>query len=441
MDLILGMIFTFTILLLSVYRGLYVGYALGLGCLIFTYIAYRRGFSLKAISKMLVAGGRKTFVVIQIFILIGAITSIWMASGTVPGIVYYGIKFMNPNYFILYAFLISCLISSLLGTALGTVSTVGIALIAMARGGSVDLNMTAGAIIAGAFFGDRISPMSSSANLVANLTGTDLFTNIKNMFKSSVIPFILSIIFYTYLSSRQPLNILGKSIDSDIMETFRINLIVLLPALLIVVMSLFRVDVKISMLASILVASVLALFLQKYRLLEVLKFLFIGFELNASNPLYAIISGGGIVSMAKAGLVIYLACALSGIFEGTDMLKSVEAIFTRAKSHTSLFAYTSLVSLLTAALGCSQAIAVVLTEQLMADAYSKKGIDKYDLALDLENTAIVLSTFIPWNMAAFVPTTAMNVSRIGFMPYASYLYLVPILSFLALRFDLRKSLA
>lgn len=440
MDLILGMFFTFSFLLVSVYKGIYVGLPLTLGCLIFTYIAWKRGFTIKNILKMLSSGGRKTFVVLQIFILIGAITSIWMASGTVPGIVYYGINFMNPNFFILYAFLISSLVSFLLGTALGTVSTVGIALIVMARGGSVDLNMTAGAIIAGAFFGDRISPMSSSANLVANLTGTNLFTNIKNMFKSSIIPFLLSVVFYTYLSFKQPLNIVGSSIDREIIQIFTINWIVLLPALVIIVFSLFRIDVKISMLWSIIVSSLIGVFLQKYSFIEIFRFIFLGFHLDKTNPLYTIIKGGGIFSMWKASLVIYLSCALSGIFEGTEMLKSIEVIFSKAKTHAELFSYTIIVSILTAALGCSQAISVVLTDQLMSNSYKEKNIGKYDLALDLENTGIVLSAFIPWNMAAFVPTTTMNVSRVGFMPYAFYLYLIPFVSFIALKLNLRKSI-
>ena len=135
-------------------------------------------------------GGKRAFVVLEIFLLIGIITGTWIASGTVPAIIYYGIKYMNPNFFILYTFLISCIVSFLLGTSLGTVSTVGVALILMAKGGNINIDIAAGAIIAGAYFGDRCSPMSSSAILVANLTRTNLYTNISNMFKTAVIPFI-----------------------------------------------------------------------------------------------------------------------------------------------------------------------------------------------------------------------------------------------------------
>ena len=170
MDIIGGMIFTFCVLIFSVLKGIYVGIPLFLSFLTFALISWKRGFSLKDIYTMSYNGSKKSFVVLKIFLFIGAITSVWMAAGTVPGIVYYGIKFMNPKFFILYSFLICTLVSFLLGTALGTVSTAGLALIVMARSGNMNLNIAAGAIMAGAYFGDRCSPMSSSANLVANLT-------------------------------------------------------------------------------------------------------------------------------------------------------------------------------------------------------------------------------------------------------------------------------
>lgn len=384
-------------------------------------------------------GGKKAFVVLKIFILIGGITAIWISAGTVAGIVYYGIKLMNPKFFIVYAFLISSVVSFLLGTSFGTVSTVGLALIVMAKGGNVDLNIAAGAIISGAYFGDRCSPMSSSANLVATLTETNLFSNIKNMLISSIVPFLLSLGLYFYFSFKEPLQFSQSNIDGEILKTFTINWIVLLPAIIILVFSIFRVSVKVSMLFSILIASIITIALQHYSLNQVVSYLFLGFHLEPNNPLYSIIKGGGILPMWKASLVIFISCALSGIFEGTNMLKNVEKIFLKADSHSNLFSYTTLVSIATAALGCSQAIAVVLTSQLMSNNYREKKIDKYKFALDLENTGIVLSALIPWNMAAFIPTTTMNVSKVGYIPYAFYLYLLPMISIISIRIGERKS--
>lgn len=388
---------------------------------------------LRDIIKMSINGGKKAFVVLIIFLLIGGITGIWMASGTVPAIIYYGIKYMNPNFFILYTFIISSIVSFLLGTSLGTVSTVGVALILMAKGGNVNVNIAAGAIIAGAYFGDRCSPMSSSANLVANLTNTNLYINIRNMFRTSIIPFILSIIIYFILSLQQPLNIIQSNMDTEIANIFKINWIVLLPAIIILIFSLFKINVKLSMIVSIVLASAVAIILQQYKPMEVLRFIILGFNLDSSNPLQNILKGGGIISMWKASFVVFVSCALSGIFDGTNMLKNIEDILMRGKSRYILFIYTAITSIVTAAFGCNQSIATVLTHHLMNKSYEDKNIDNYQLAIDLENTGVVLAALIPWNIAAFVPTMTMGVSSTNFIPYAFYLYLIPIINIFYLK--------
>lgn len=434
METVFGLVITFVMLMFSIYKGIFIGYPLLISFFIFVMISLHKGYSIKAISKMAYDGGKKSFVVLKIFILIGAITAVWMSSGTVPSIVYYGINLMNPNYFIFYAFIISSLVSFLLGTSLGTVSTVGLALIVMAKSGEVNTSIAAGAIIAGAYFGDRCSPMSSSANLISNLTETELFINIKNMLKSAVLPFILSLILYFVVSLSSPLNTASGGIDKAIVKSFEISILALFPSIIILALSIFRVNVKISMFLSIALASVLSIYIQDYKINEVLYFILMGFHLDLDNPLYLIIKGGGIISMLRPAIVVFISCSLAGIFEGTKTLQSVEKLLLKANSRSSLFLYTTIVSILTAAFGSNQSIAAVLTASLMDKAYKQNSIDKYQMALDLENTGIVLSALIPWNLAAFVPTSTMAVSPVGFIPYAFYLYLLPITSYMILRY-------
>jgi len=433
MDIVFSIIIIFTVLVFSILKGIFIGYPLLLSLFIFAYIALRKGFSLKSIIQMSYSGGKKAFIVLKIFILIGALTGIWMASGTVPAIIYYGINYLNPNFFILYAFLISSVVSFLLGTSFGTISTVGVALILMAKSGNGNINIVAGAIMAGAYFGDRCSPMSSSANLVANLTRTDLYTNIKNMFQTSIIPFTTSIIMYLILSFKQPLNFTQSNMDVEIISIFKIHWIVLIPAIIILVFSIFKVNVKLSMFISITLASVIAILFQGYGPIEILRFMLLGFRLDINSPLHDIIKGGGILSMGKAALVVFISCALTGIFNETNMLKSIENILMKARTRSSLFIYTTIVSIVTAAIGSNQSISIVLTNQLMYRSYKDKNIDNHQLALDLENTGVVIAALIPWNIAAFVPTTTMGVSSIGYIPYAFYLYLIPIFNIIILK--------
>lgn len=438
MDILIAILITFSALIFSVLKGIFVGYSLILCLFLFVFISCKRGFPLKNIIKMFFNGGASSYIVLSIFVLIGCITSIWLASGTVPSIIYYGVKYMNPNLFILYSFLITCVVSYLLGSALGTVSTIGIALILIAKSGGVDINIVAGSIISGAYFGDRCSPMASSANLVANLTETNLYINIKNMFKTSIVPFILSVFIYFLLSLQSPLSFVQNQMDTEIVKIFQINWIMLLPAIIILVLSLFKVNVKWSMILSIICASIIAMIFQHYKFNEVIRFLVFGFDLNSDSFLKSILKGGGIISMWKASLVVFISCGLSGIFDGTSMLEPIKSVLNKATTSFSLFIYTLVTSVLTGAFGCNQSIAIVLTHNIMNKTYSKKNTDNYKLAIDLENSGVLLSALIPWNIAAFVPTTAMEVSNTGFIPYAFYLYLVPLFNILYLKISQSK---
>jgi NhaC family Na+:H+ antiporter len=223
LDLIINFTVTFALLFLSVSNDIFLAYPLIASLVLFIIVAFNRGNTLQSLLSMAFNGGKKSLLVITVLILIGVITSIRMAFGTVPAIVYYGIKLLRPNMFILSSFLISCFVSFLIGTSLGTSATVGIALMVIARSGDVNLSATAGAIIAGAYFGDRCSPMSSSASLVSYLTDTNIYINIKNMFRTCIIHFGISVIFYAILSRVFPLHNTATSRIAVFLLTFFCN--------------------------------------------------------------------------------------------------------------------------------------------------------------------------------------------------------------------------
>jgi len=425
--LIFSFIFCFLLLILSALNGIFVGYPLVIVLIIFSFLAVSKGNSIKSVLKMAYKGGKKSFIILEIFVLIGAITSAWMASGTVPAIVYYGTKFLNPNIFILSVFLISSLVSYLIGTSFGTVSTVGIALMVMARGGGVNASITAGAILSGAYFGDRCSPMSSSANLVAHITETELYENIKNMFKTGALPFVLSAILYLILSIKFPLNSKVDFISQEIIKVFNINLITLIPALIILVFSFFKINVKKLMLLSIIAASVISITLQHASFINVMKYLIFGYTLNNSSTLSTIIKGGGILSMVNISVVVFISAAFTGIFEETGMLNQIEKWTMRANTKSKLFFTTTVISIGTSAFGCTQALAVILTQMLMKNAYLENKEDNKALALDIENTAIVIAPLIPWNIALLVPLATLGVGSMAIV-FCFYLYLIPIVN-------------
>ncbi|OQB20829.1 MAG: Malate-2H(+)/Na(+)-lactate antiporter [Firmicutes bacterium ADurb.Bin182] len=428
MEIYIGFLVSFGLLIFSVLKNIYTGYVLIVCWIIFALISLKRGHSLKEILGMSYGGGKQSFVVIRILILIGAVTGIWMASGTIPTIVYYCLKYITPSAFIFSAFVICSAVSFLTGTSFETVSTVGVPLMIMARSGDINVNIAAGAIIAGAYFGDRCSPMSSSAALVAGLTKTNMLDNIRLMFHSSIVPFFLSLIFYFILSVSQPLESIKNNLSGEILGTFKIAPLMLLPALIIIVLSLCRVKTHISISVSILTAFVLALLFQNNQLKDAVNSVIFGFRISG-GPLENIINGGGIVSMLKTCLVVFVSCSIAGLFEGIKMFGRLESKLKnlRMERHN-LFGVTSIISIITAAFGCSQSISTVMTKEIMKDCYRE--LDNNQFALDLENSGIIISALIPWNIAAFVPTATLNVSPAGYIPYAFYLYILPVVFFI-----------
>ena len=199
MDFIISIAIFASSLIFSITKGMSILIPMLVGMISFSVTALHRGYHVQSVIKMILKGMKKSIALMPIFALIGIITAVWRASCTIPFFVYYGTKLMNPNYFILFAFLMSCIVSFALGTSFGTVGTIGVVIIVLAKGGGVNVSAAAGAIVSGAFFGDRCSPTSSSANLVASVTSTDLYNNIKNMMLTGIIPFIIASVIYLVL--------------------------------------------------------------------------------------------------------------------------------------------------------------------------------------------------------------------------------------------------
>lgn len=442
MGLLFALFLSFILLVFSALTGYFIAYPLLVSLLLISAVLHRQGFFPKQLFQMALTSSKKALPVLNILLLIGVVTAVWMAAGTVPALVYYGMQILQPSWFILAAFVLTSLVSVLIGTSFGTASTIGVALMIMARSSAVDPHWVAGAIIAGAYFGDRCSPMSSSAHLVATLTRTHLYTNLRNMVATGWMPLLLSALLYLGLSWLHPVQVIDRSLAVELNELFDLNGITLLPALTMLVLALLRVEVKRSMLLSIAVGVGLAIGLQGYSVLQVLTFAVAGFRVAESSPIPAILLGGGMVAMAKVCLVVVISTAMAGVLSGTHALKRVEDQLQRVQSRSDLFLGTTLVGAATAAFGCTQTIAILLTQQLVEPKYltrekfdDEEKVDdrgRYQLASDLENTVVVLAPLIPWNIAGLVPATVLQTDW-GFMPYAFYLYLIPLLTFLKLR--------
>ncbi len=428
MDILTGLIVCFLLLMLTVQKGFFLGYTLSACWLIFAWIAKRKGKSNKEILAMSYKGGKRSFLILQIFLLIGSIMSVWITAGTLPSLMYYCLNYIAPNWFILFSFLICSLISFLIGSSFGAVSTMGIALITLARSGNIPLSLMTGAIMSGIYFGDRGSPVSSAAALTASVTNADHMSNVKNMSISCILPMSFSILFFGIFSIFYPLELVDSPLSNNLKEVFVISPLMLLPAILLFFLPILKLGVKTSMLASILAAFFLSLFSQGSDAFSVLKGMVLGVTFK-SGPLAGVLSSGGIRSMLITYIMLFISCSLAGLFEGIHAFENLEA-FIQKYNHSARhrFGLTAIIGVLSCAFGCNQTIATIVTRDIMKPCY--KETEQNQFALDIANSTLVVAGLIPWCVASFVPISMLGVHGASYLPFAVYLYSIPLFSFL-----------
>jgi NhaC family Na+:H+ antiporter len=398
--------------------------ALFIGLVCFVIIGLRREYPFKDIMKMVYIGGKSSFVVLEILILIGFLTALWRASGTISFFVYYGILIITPHMFIVVTFLITLILSFALGTSFGIAGTAGVMLMVLARSGGVDQIVTAGAIMSGAYFGDRCSPASSSASLVAAVSGTYLYANVKMMLKTGVIPTMITLVIYVILSFQNPIQVVDQNILSGLNRSFDMSWPVIIPAFAMLVLPLFKVKVRYAMITSIFSAFIITLVVQGMDLLEILKTCILGY--NAESYLLGeILSGGGLTSMIEVIIIVLISCTYSGVFEGTGMLDNIQDRLGNIAVKIGLFPAQVVVSFLTAGVFCNQTVATILNAQILGNVYKSKGASREELAVDMENSVITIAGIIPWSIACTVPLGILGEGPEA-IPYGILLYMIPL---------------
>lgn len=412
-------------LAVCVLTGAAILWALLLGLLCFAGYALRQGHPPRDVALMLWSGVRSVRNILIIFGLIGMLTAVWRASGTLPFIIRHTLALVDPSYFVLCVFLLCSLMSLLLGTSFGTVSTLGVILMMLARSAGLDELVTAGAILSGTYVGDRCSPMSSSAALVCVLTNTNIYDNIRRMWATSALPFALTCAGYLALSLSGTARPAPPEAAGQLDRFFILNGWTLVPAACIVVLSLFRVDVKRTMLWSILTGGAVCLFVQGMTPPELASCLAFGYS---PAPGAELLAGGGVQSMLQVAGIVLLSSSYSGIFNATDLLSGFGGPIRRLAGRIGNFRAMMLASIPVSGISCNQTLAAILTAQLCRPCYARG----QDMAIPLENSAILIAALIPWSIAGSVPCAALGVGM-ACLPYALYLYLVPLAN--ALRKD------
>lgn len=407
-------------LVLCIASGTDLLFALLFGMLCFSIYSIRKGNSPKATGQMLKEGMSQVANILIILILIGCLTASWRFCGTIPFILYHSIRFIQPRFFILCTFLLCSMMSFLTGTSFGTFSTMGVICMLMGQTAGISPLLMGGAILSGSFFGDRCSPMSSSAQLVCSLTRTDIYTNIKGMMRSALVPFLLSAVLYTVFAGKSTV-LPDTSSVALFKEYFSLHWMVSIPAILILVLSLLHIDVRWTMLSSIAVSILISLFLQGTDPAELFPSLYRGYLAPEGTKLAELLNGGGVSSMLHVCLIVLISSSYSGIFSHTPLILPVKEALNRQSKRLGTFGTVTLSALISCGISCNQSLGTLLTCQLCEDLYEKKE----DLALALEDTVIVICALIPWGVAGAVPLATLG-APLASMSVAFYLWLIPV---------------
>lgn len=397
-----------------------VAWALLGGLALFWGLGLKSGFSNGELWRMAWGKCRKSLIVVTIIALIGVITGLWRASGTIAYCVVKGVELVRPQSFLAVSFLLCAALSYVLGTSYGVSSTMGVILMALGRSGGVDPAVTAGVVLSGVYFGDRCSPASSAASLVAAVTETDLYRNVRQMLRTAALPTLLTLGAYVLLSFRHPLSGVDEAALGALREHFAISWTALIPAAIMFLLPLFKVPIKPAMGVSIAAAAVLGAAVQGFSPAELLRFAWSGYH-PADPALDAAVGGGGVASMAESYVIVLLTGLYSGILEGTGGLRPLSGRAEALAARIGRFPAMIVVSTLCAAVLCNQAVTSMMGEQLLGRAYG----DREELAMDIENSGILIAGLIPWSIACSIPL-AMLGSDAGALPYALLLWLIPV---------------
>ncbi|MEA4893081.1 MAG: Na+/H+ antiporter NhaC family protein [Peptococcaceae bacterium] len=426
-------------LILSTWKGIDVIYPLTGGLVLLCLVLLYKGMKPKELRRILLLDMNLPVQTIYIFLMIGAVTALWRACGTIPMIIAYGAAVIEPRLFILFCFWLAAFVSMVLGTAFGTTGTIGLTMIVMAKAGGVNLAMTAGAIISGAFVGDQASPMSSSTNLIAIMTKTPIHRLISRLIRKALLPFAIASAGFALLSWKQPLALAESGLVGQMKEAFFMNPWILLPAVTMLILMLLRLRIEKAITASCLVAALIAWRCQGMAPLAVLKAALAGYSFHGAAELGAVLDGGGILDMLSSTLIVILSAAYSGILKGTNMLDKVKELIRGLGGKWGRTVGVTAAAFLVCLFSPSQVLAVMLTAMFSEPMFNQEDERERELlAYGCASTAMMFSSLVPWNICCIVPAAMLGM-RPQYLLFNFYPMILPLCYMLRGRYSWRKN--
>lgn len=403
------------------------------------FIAFRVGCTWDEILEEISQKIAKSMPAILILISVGMLVGTWKASGTIPLMIYYGVQIVSPEFLLVTAFFITAIVSIATGTSWGSVSTMGVALIGIATSLEVSLPATAGAVIAGSYFGDKLSPLSDTTNLAPLVAGADLYDHIKHMLWTTIPATIISIIVYS-IAGRDYVatgSIVSENVEimlRSLEQMYDLNIIVLLPMVIVLVGSIMKIPTLPVMLVASFVAGILACLMQGISVADILKSTVSGFDIsmiNAENfdhttatyEITRLINGGGMQGIMLTTLLVFCAFCFAGTMSCAKCLDVILSKLLSMVSSTGGLIASTVVSCLTMALTTGNSyLSILIPGDMFKDAYKKRGLEAKNLSRTLEDAGTVIVPLIPWSAAGAYMSSTLGVDTLDYLPWAILCY-------------------
>ncbi|WP_226677617.1 Na+/H+ antiporter NhaC [Rossellomorea aquimaris] len=393
-----------------------------------------RKVKFKEIEQGMIAGAQGGLGAILLFFFIGLLVSSWLISGTIPTLMFYGFEFVTPHYFYAIAFLLTSLSGIVIGSSLTTAATIGVALIGIGEAMGLSLAITAGAIVSGAFFGDKMSPLSDTTNLASSIVKVDLFTHIRNMAWTTVPAFFITLIVFAVLSPGAGGIDLGEinALQEGLKQTNLIHWYSLIPVLLLVVLIIYKTPALFTLAISIAVSVALSFIHGTLKVSELFQVLFSGYTSETGvESIDSLLTRGGVNSMMFTISLVILSLSLGGLLFKLGIIPTLlDKVASIIQSGRRTILSTALSAIGINLVVGEQYLSILLTGEAFQSQYKKLGLHPKTLSRTLEDAGTVVNPLVPWSVCGIFLTDVLGVSTLDYLPFAVFCLISPVITIL-----------
>ncbi|MER2090781.1 MAG: Na+/H+ antiporter NhaC [Sporosarcina sp.] len=406
-----------------------------IGVIVAAVVAIHCGWGWNEVENMMIKGVARALPAVFILLIIGIIVGTWIASGVIPTMIYYGLSIIEPALFVPLVALITGIVSITLGSSFTSIATIGLAFMAIGEGLGFAPGLIAGAVISGAYFGDKLSPLSDTTNIAPAMAETDLFSHIKHMLWDTIPAFVVAIVLYWFVGNSVATTNAADTNGIDMIKTglesvFVIHPLLLLMPVITIILMMKRVPAIPALTIVGLLGAILAVAIQGTSISSIVQVMTSGFSVETGvNTVDSLLNRGGLISMFGTVGLLIIATALGGILEETGSFEVVtRKMMANVRSTGTLISSTILSTFVVAFASGAQFLAIILPARTFVKTYKVMGIDTKNLSRCVEAAGTVGINLVPWSVPVVFAVSILGVSPGEFITYAFFAFLVPLIN-------------